>query len=64
ETDLPDRAGKTRACLTAGPNQPEHKKTDTPIKTTPQRHTPVVSNQRIQNSPFKNQTSGIPLTSN
>ncbi|WP_205607872.1 hypothetical protein, partial [Pseudomonas savastanoi] len=28
--DLPDRAGKTRACLTAGPNQPEHKKTDTP----------------------------------
>ncbi|WP_247618039.1 hypothetical protein, partial [Pseudomonas syringae] len=30
ETDLPDRAGKTRACLTAGPNQPEHKKTDTP----------------------------------
>ncbi|WP_286753116.1 hypothetical protein, partial [Pseudomonas sp. BDAL1] len=25
-----DRAGKTRACLTAGPNQPEHKKTDTP----------------------------------
>ncbi|WP_247617999.1 hypothetical protein, partial [Pseudomonas syringae] len=29
-TDLPDRAGKTRACLTAGPNQPEHKKTDTP----------------------------------
>ncbi|WP_236691309.1 recombinase family protein, partial [Pseudomonas amygdali] len=26
----PDRAGKTRACLTAGPNQPEHKKTDTP----------------------------------
>ncbi|WP_235378756.1 hypothetical protein, partial [Pseudomonas meliae] len=27
---LPDRAGKTRACLTAGPNQPEHKKTDTP----------------------------------
>ncbi|WP_205608066.1 hypothetical protein, partial [Pseudomonas savastanoi] len=30
-TDLPDRAGKTRACLTAGPNQPEHKKTDTPL---------------------------------
>ncbi|WP_218962502.1 hypothetical protein, partial [Pseudomonas amygdali] len=25
-------AGKTRACLTAGPNQPEHKKTDTPQK--------------------------------
>ncbi|WP_286750498.1 hypothetical protein, partial [Pseudomonas sp. BDAL1] len=28
-----DRAGKTRACLTAGPNQPEHKKTDTPVST-------------------------------
>ncbi|WP_397452747.1 hypothetical protein [Pseudomonas sp. NA-150] len=30
EIDLPGRAGKTKACLTAGHNQPEHKKSDTP----------------------------------
>ncbi|MBN3471710.1 DUF1534 domain-containing protein [Pseudomonas savastanoi pv. phaseolicola] len=38
ETDLPDRAGKTRACLTAGPNRPEHKKTDTPASRDALRH--------------------------
>jgi hypothetical protein len=30
EIDLSGRPGKSTACLTAGPNQPEHKKTDSP----------------------------------
>ncbi|WP_205608015.1 hypothetical protein, partial [Pseudomonas savastanoi] len=47
-TDLPDRAGKTRACLTAGPNQPEHKKTDTPCCSSTQSETPnqILDTQR------------------
>ncbi|WP_235385436.1 hypothetical protein, partial [Pseudomonas savastanoi] len=64
ETDLPDRAGKTRACLTAGPNQPEHKKTDTPVfaELLPNQNypsTPYPSSQQSTNSELAFQESNL-----
>ncbi|WP_216597062.1 hypothetical protein, partial [Pseudomonas savastanoi] len=44
--------GKTRACLTAGPNQPEHKKTDTPLAPPAGTHFPP-KNDAVITAPIK-----------